>query len=224
MSRNAAILSVFLFVSAFELLLLAFQARFEDATLQWLYSEAGPFERLSEWFWYFAAGCAVVWLRPRGWRPVSVALFCVFGAVREADLSKAFTHDSITKINYYIEPDYPVEERLLAAGVAVMVVGVIVELLIAGVRFALREPILRRPWGAVACAFALLLVGTKVLDRSESLLEKHLGIETSATVGRSIRTLEEGMEMMLPLIVVFAIVLARQERLRPATADRVDTT
>ena len=212
MSRRRSMLLLLVALLAVSALMLGMQATMSDGRLTWTFSEAGPFERLSEWFWLLAAGAAMVLIRPLRWRSVSVALICVAAAAREADLHAKLTHDSITKINYYLAPGFPLWERVLAAVAALAIIALVAELLIAAVRFAIEDKFFDHAWSCVAAICFGLVVALKVLDRSNAFLEEKFAIDLPETVAQTISVLEEGLECALPLVVLYVMLLARQAK------------
>jgi hypothetical protein len=165
-----------------------------------------------------AAVVALLLLRPLRWRVVSISLACLLLAGREADLHKAFTHDSVTKINYFLNAGYPLGERILAGLALLAIAALVVDMAIAVIRFAIDDELFSYSWACVGAVVMGLLAGLKVLDRSEAWLYEKFAIDLSPVVGQTIGTIEEGLECALPLIVIFAISLVRDPR--PAAASQ----
>jgi hypothetical protein len=192
-----------------------------DAPLQSrLFSESGPFEIASEWLWVLlGAACLAIAGCPWRRRLLLSALALVL-AMREADWHKAFTADSIFKSNYYQDMPAPLAEKLLAGAVAL---ACILGLVWAGVlawRSLIRDRNLREPWGLVVALGIVLLPLVKIVDRSHSILVERHGIAMPAAVERMLAPVEEGTEMLLPLILASGLWLyRRQERRMPRTSQ-----
>ena len=215
MSRTAATGWLLAGLGLYVGFLLALQGALDEAAFRWTFSEAGPFERSSEGLWLLAAAATFLVLRPLRWRVVSIALVFVLFAGREADLHKAFTHGSITKINYYVSPAFPLWERVLAALIVAAIVALAVDLVVAAIRFAIDDRMFAYPWSCVAGVGVALLGGLKVLDRSEALLQAKLGIGLPEVAANAVSVIEEGLECALPLVFLFALQLKRRELLLP---------
>lgn len=64
-----------------------------------------------------------------------------------------------------------------------------------------------RPWGILLVVGAAMLPAVKVLDRANSLLRNKFDITLSNQVDAVVSALEEGTEMLLPLIFLVAVGL-----------------
>ena len=220
MKRTTAIVWTLGILMLVAVSLLMLHSGLGQARSEWLFSEAGPFERLSEALWLAAALAAALMLRPLRWRVFSVSLVFLLLGAREADLHKAFTRDSVTKINYFLNGDYPLGERILAGLTLLAIVALAVDLLIAAIRFARENEFFAHAWSCVTVLAVGLLVALKVLDRTKSLLYEKFAIELAPVVARGIGPLEEGLECAMPLVFVFVLVLARQSRISEGCQPR----
>jgi len=176
--------------------------------LRELFSEEGPFERLSVVFWVGLAALAMVARRPLTLGAVCGAYVALCCAARELDWHKQFTGYSVLKPKFFLMADQPLETRLIA-GVVVAGLGLSAAVVALGlVRRLGREGRPVRPWALVSATGLALLVGTKLLDRSTGLAQDLVGHDFSDSVRDIIVSLEEGMEMALPVIFMVAVVSA----------------
>lgn len=180
-------------------------------TLRWLKAENGPIEGTNAALYFV---CALVFLLSRRIEPATrlalAVLFCGFGA-REMDWHKAFTGKSVLKVSYYLG-DAPWQQRL----VALVAVGAVA---LAVLTLLLRQaPRLQRYWqrrDAVATSvvvFIVTMAGSKLIDRMENLLAEEAGIVFSPSTGLLIGSLEETIELSLPLIALVAWLQFRAAR------------
>lgn len=180
-------------------------------TLRWLIAENGPIEGTNAALYFV---CGLVFLLTRRIEPATrVALgvlFAAFGA-REMDWHKAFTGKSALKVSYYLG-DAPLQQRLLAfVAVAAVAVAVLVLLLRQG-RRTLQLWRRRDPVATSVVVFIVTMAVTKVLDRSINLLAEEAGIVFSASTGLLVGSLEETIELSLPLIALVAWAQFRASR------------
>src|SRR5690606_25527234 len=99
------------------------------------FSEEGPVETASMFFWLFAAVVVLVRVRPLRARTWAFALLYLAFAAREADLHKAFTADSMLKSAYYRRVPAPFEEKLIAGIVAIALIALLAYVLWVVARF-----------------------------------------------------------------------------------------
>lgn len=175
----------------------------DDAEAIFALSEQGPYEQLSLVFWLLLAAY-IVWR----WRPGNASVYCLaagalIAAGREASLHKAFYGVSVLKVNFYTLPDVPLLHKLL--------IGSVVLILLAALLYSLwllidwlRQGGWRRESGQIMIVGVGLLVGTKVLDRLNSVLRVDFDIRLSALVAENVVILEESLEMALPLVLLIA--------------------
>jgi hypothetical protein len=174
------------------------------STLEPLIREHGPVEMTSAVLHFVVVVCLLgLWLRVR--RPFGVlAFFAALLGLRELGMHDSVTTDSITRSDYYLEGHVPLPERLL---VGVIVIGFLV-LTVRLVRAywqpfvaSLRE---RRP-AAVSLAVGLALLPIlKVIDALPRLLRDHLDYVVPPRLDLLLMSVEETMEMFLPLIFLAA--------------------
>lgn len=185
-------------------------------TFVWLYSEAGPFELLSLGFWLLlAALCFSLPGLPR--RPWQQGIVAMVAAAREADLHKAFTEGSVLKFTYYFDSSTPLLERLLVALVTFPLVALVLYVLVGGARFIHRSNALRFEWGQTVLLAMILLVASKMLDRSGAVLADWFGLGFPLLLQRFVAAFEEGTEMLLPILFMAALLQYQYQHLTGVT-------
>lgn len=175
--------------------------------------ETGLFEQASLVLWLILTPICLLGLRPPLWQGLAAAGATLFCAAREADWHAAFTADSVLKISYYLDPN-PIEHRLVAA----LIVGVLSIALFATLiniyRYARDGGGFGARWVQIFVLFFAVIVISKAFDRSPALLRNNLGIELPELMLAIMQSLEEGLEMLLPPLLLVMLMLFR--RARPA--------
>jgi len=179
-----------------------------------VFGEGGPFEFVTLCLWLALGAGLVVAVRPLSPAVLAGAYICLCCAAREADWHKSFTGYSVMKVHFYYMPEHPVSHRLIAA---VLVIPLIVSLVVLGVALVRRACSSNwRPmpgWMVIAALGAAVLVVTKSLDRVPELSEDWISVRFSERLGRVLLALEEGYEMLLPVLFgASALLLVRSER------------
>lgn len=185
-------------------------------TTKQLFSETGPFEIGSIVLWL---GMAVALVKTRQhWNTptwISLTALALIAAMREADFQKAFTTEGFMKTNYYYNPYIPLPEKLVAGLVFLSILLVATYALYQGLRYLLHNRL--RTFGSVLLAeiFALLFV-TKICDRLPSIVKNDYDYVPGETTGKILTALEEGGEMVIPLLCIVAVVsVASAPAIRP---------
>ena len=173
-----------------------------------LFSEEGPFEEMSIVLWV-ALGAMLLFHDVRSPRVLALATLSFVFAAREADLHKAFTVMSISKIKFYLSPDVPMMQKIIGGLVLLAVVALIIHLARLCWRFFFQQGGLGTPVGQVLLLPVLLLPISKVLDRFSNGLRESFDIHLSSTVNQFIAAFEEGMEMAMPVLFIVALMLYR---------------
>lgn len=173
-----------------------------------LFSEQGPFEEMSIVLWV-ALGAMLLFHDFRSRRMLALAALSFVFAAREADLHKAFTVMSISKIKFYVSPDVPAMQKVVGGLVFLAVVALIVYLARLCWQYFFRQGGLRTPVGQVLLLPVLLLPISKFLDRFSNMLRESFNIELSYAVNQFIAAFEEGMEMAMPVLFIVALMLYR---------------
>lgn len=184
------------------------------------FSEHGLVESLTVALWVLAGamftaaamvrGGAVAWL---------AAPLCFAAALREADVHQAMTGISILKLRFYSSDVIEPWEKLAAVGVLLPLLTAAAVLLGLFLRRwrcdGLRNAEMRMMCGAIG-----LLVSSKVVDRLPAVLREWSGMETAAVVVHSMQAVEEGIELLLPVLFLASYALANPGRLPQRTAPR----
>ena len=172
-----------------------------------LFSEEGWFEDLSPIFWLLLA-MVLLFARPIALgRRIGMAVIAAALAAREEAWHKKFTTDSLFKSDYYQMAEVPLAEKLIAGAVAVALTVLLVWLLVVGGRELFARGGWRRPWGWVALFAVLISPILKAVDRGPSILRVRFDITLPADIDMVMLSLEEGMEMALPLLFLLALIL-----------------
>lgn len=203
---------IVLAIALFTVLLALFPLLLSEESFVWVFSEAGPFERLSEPAWIVTALIVIFRIRPLGPRAWAFALLCLAFAAREADWHKAFTGESFLKNSFYRDAARPIEDKLICGAIALVLIGL---LLYAGFIIA-RFLFIRGGWrsrsgGWLLAGTALVVIG-KVLDRLPATLSVDYGIELGPMVKLYATAFEEGMEMIHPMILGWSVWISQFER------------
>lgn len=190
---------------AYALLLALLPLVLNEAAFHRMFSEEGPFERLSIAGWLGTAAVVLVRIRPLGARALAFALLCLAFAAREADWHKLFTGESFLKNSFYRDAARPFEEKLICGAIAIFLV---VLLLYAGLviaRFLFLQGGWRARSGAWLMAGSTLVVIGKVMDRLPAVLSADYGIEAGPLVLLYAAAFEEGLEMAHPLMLAWSV-------------------
>lgn len=182
-----------------------------------LFSEQGPFEEMSIVLW-LVLGAMLLFHGYRSPRVLALAALALLFAAREADLHKAFTTMSLTKIKFYLSPAVPLPEKLVGGLVLLAAVALIVYLARLAHRFFFHQGGLATPVGQVLLLPVLMLPASKVVDRFASQLYELFAIRLPQTTSQVIAAFEEGMEMAMPVLFIVALLLHRagQREAQPA--------
>jgi hypothetical protein len=180
-------------------------------TRPWL-SETGPFEVVALAAWIVAAAVLSVRIRPFTSRTLAFVVVCLLCAAREADLHKAFTQESISRLSYYRHSTAPLAEKLMAGSVALLFIGLLLYAAMVAVRFLFRDGGLRTRSGLWLIVSAVLLVLTKALDRSYAVLGGNLALWLPPLWQQITAALEEGLEGLVPLAFALSAWISQTER------------
>jgi hypothetical protein len=171
-----------------------------------LFSETGFFEKVSILAWLIVALVILLTFPPRRRIHYGLSALFVMCSMREADWHKKFTTDGIFKLRYYTKSIAPLAEKIPAACVLLLFIGLTLYALISGFRY-LRTAENRRNEAVwiMFIGIGLFFLG-KILDRSSSLLEKSFNILVPSATKHYIAAYEEGFEMITPLVIALAFV------------------
>lgn len=178
---------------------------FSTPTREWLYeTEGSVIERASVVLWILAAACLPILLRGINLAVLAGMGVCLAAAAREGDLHGGLTGLSVLKVRYYGDAAHPIWERALAGLVVVTVVACVVIVVIAVCQRAARSGWWRRTWVQLAVAVAALGVLTKVIDSAPAPIMK-AGVELPLKLREMLGSVEEHLELMLPILVIVTI-------------------
>jgi hypothetical protein len=180
-------------------------------TRPWL-SETGPFEVAALVAWIAAAAVLASRIRPFTSRTLAFVVVCLLCAAREADLQKAFTQESISRLSYYRRSAAPRAEKLMAGSVALLFTVLLIYAALVAARFLFREGGLRSRSGLWLIVGAALLVLTKILDRSYAVLGENFGLWLPPIWHHVTAALEEGLEAVVPLAFAGSAWISQTER------------
>jgi hypothetical protein len=177
----------------------------------WL-SETGPFEVGALGAWIVAAVVLSVRVRPFTARTLAFVVLSLLCAAREADLHKAFTQESISRLSYYRHSTAPFAEKLIGGSVALLFTGLLLYAAFVAARFLFRQGGLRSRSGTWLIVSAVLLVATKVLDRSYAVLAGNFAVWLPPAWQHVSAALEEGLEAVVPLAFACSAWISQNER------------
>lgn len=153
-------------------------------------------------------------------RRVELAFLVALLGARELDLHKAFTQDSLLKMDYYLKSDAPLTEKgfsiLFLAAVAAIAFHLVLQVA-PGFVAALKA---RRDY-ALSILCGLFFIGfSKAIDGIPRKMRDLFGVTVDDSVRLSFRSIEELMEMMIPLVFIAACIqFAMLERSRRNSAQ-----
>jgi hypothetical protein len=195
------VLSIFLVYGAMLSMLATF---LRDETFQPLFIESGFFEQYSIVAWLVAAVAAMIFSKSQRWHHGAIAMLFVLCAAREADWHKKFTTDGIFKVRYYTNSVAPLAEKMIAAFVLFLFIGLVIYSLYFCVRYFRSSADWRNARVYFAFVGVSLFFVAKVLDRSVALLQQLFQITVSVSWGRYTQAYEEGFELLGPLCFAMA--------------------
>lgn len=144
----------------------------------------------------------------------ALSVMLAAGGARELDLHRAFTDgSSMLKVSFYLR-DAPLQQKL-AAFVVLLMIAIAAWVLIA--RYA--RPFVRglRQREALAitvlCFFVTMLV-SKVFDRSINVLAQDFGVHVTLSAKALVSVLEESLELCLTLLAVIGLAQHRRRARR----------
>jgi hypothetical protein len=178
----------------------------EDEFFFRTFMENGLFEQGALTLWILL-GIAVL-IRPieNSIRPYVIAALFFLCAAREADLHKAFTAEGILRLSYYIRSDAPLSEKLLGLPVAAIFLTLVFYAVASALIYLWRGRQEKGVcWYCLGAGLAGLLI-SRVVERVPILLTKVFSIEIHPVIGRYSLGLEEGLELLLPVLLFAALL------------------
>ena len=130
-------------------------------------------------------------------------------AAREMDQHLAWTDYSVLKLSFYLHP-VPLHQKITAAAFVGAFAIALVYLAVRHARAMLAG--LRRgdPLAVTVAVFLAMLVLSKVLDRSVSLLVRDLGVPVPLSARVLVQAIEEMFELALPVLVLVECLRERR--------------
>ena len=164
--------------------------------------EGGGIELISM-LGYVVAMASYLWT---AWVPLwSVPAVLLFMAARELDLDKVFTSEGILSTKVILH-DTSLWEKLLALGVWALLVATLVSLARHRGLPLLRDLRRGEPWALAFTAGFVVAGASKSIDGLARKLAP-LGIEITEATSQGLVTVEETMEMLIPVFFILAALL-----------------
>lgn len=182
-----------------------------------LVEEGGPIEQPTVWLYVLAALAAWYLHSPSDDARTTLAvsgLLLAFGA-RELDLHKAWNGASMLRASFF-GGEAPLDVKLAALFVLLLVARWAGYLLLRHALRIFRGVARRDPVATSVAVFLAALMLATLLDRSASVLAVRFDVQVGESVEVLLRTLEEVVELALPLIALLA--LCQRKYLRPLAA------
>jgi hypothetical protein len=192
-------------VAALVLIAAAIGAGWDFAAARKFFREGETVENLTLAAYLVAIALLILWSHATWQLRIYTALVLAFFALREMELPKAFTSDSIMKLSYYARGEDPILARVLAGAVMLVILAVLIRYLWFG-RPLLAALLARRPFADSALIAVALVPGSKVLDSILGLMAKHLGHQPTDNERLWLGLFEETLELAIPLMVILAVV------------------
>ena len=177
---------------------------------QFLFSESGPFESFSAWLWYLLAVLSVLNTELKLKTRIFTALGAALLGLREMDFHKRLFDDSFIKTNFYRSAEIPFMDKLL--GFILLLAIIFVFFNLAKIFVQVIRQFKSNPNIAYLFIALTVLCGglSKLLDRTSSTLNEDFNIKLMQHTEVIIMTIEEGVEMLLPILLVVAVMTYRK--------------
>jgi hypothetical protein len=175
-------------------------------TVQRAVRDEGIVQQASAWLMLLALVPALYRFR-FGWslERLETALAVLVISLREWDWHKRFTAESVTSINYYLDPADPPGVRLLAAAAVVAVAAVGVHCLLTWLPRFLADLGALRPWAVNAVLWAVTMLAAALLDK----------LTRTRSYGN---TIEEVMELSAGALLIYVVWLMPADPSPPPAA------
>ncbi|MEL0027307.1 MAG: hypothetical protein VW625_01370 [Perlucidibaca sp.] len=177
----------------------------------YLYSEQGPYETVSVWLWLILAGQALLTRSLHAHTRITAALAALLMGAREMDLHKSLFSTSFIKMPFYKSPTISLHDKLLGGLLLLALAALLVYLGITLFRHLRNRGLSDTPTLLLVSGLFLGAV-SKALDRFSSQMHELFSIEVTAATRWLIVSLEESLEMTLPLFFILALLTLRQRR------------
>lgn len=167
-----------------------------------LLGETGPIERASALGYFLCAGYMVL-LGGRDFvkRYAYIVVLVVLFGCRELDFDKRFTTMGILKSRFYISSDVPLLEKMIGLIVIALLLWAVINIVKNHLTSTLASlAILNERAVGVVMIFVLLVVSKSIDGLARKL--KPFGIETSQQVSFFASSVEEVMELGIPILMI----------------------
>lgn len=188
---------------------------------QWFLSESGPVESLSAAGYFLCLLAFGVLNREKAWPAKGWYVFVIlliFG-LRELDFHSRFTTMGIFKSRFFISAEVPVLEKIIGAAVLLTLVGAIAVLVRHHFRSFVRGVRTLAPAATSLLLAIFLLFFTKGIDGLPRKLAD-LGVSSPEALEHLFTSIEEVLEMGIPILMLLAIWAHYSERRRPAMTTK----
>ena len=177
---------------------------------QYLFSESGAFEVMSPWLWYLLAVLCLLNVEIKLNTRVFTAIAATLLGLREMDFHKQVFEMSFIKTNFYRSAEIPLMDKLLGF---ILLLGIIFVFLVLAKKLVQTIRSMKNSLN-IAHFFIFLTIAcgglSKVLDCTTSTLKEEFGIQLVPHTQIMIMTIEEGVEMLLPVLLIVAVLSYRK--------------
>ena len=187
---------------------------FDAPAVAYMYSEQGFFEQASPIIWIIAALFCLWKMFEGGAKYLILGLTFLVLAGREWHMHKAFTSDSILKINFY--KDGFGLEQLFGGLAALAIIGLILATLVILIRAIFLNRGYATKGGQLLFMGLSLLVASKIMDRAPAILRGDYNIALDEQFILALLALEEGFEFFCPVLILLGVIYKyRAEKVQP---------
>lgn len=141
----------------------------------------------------------------------AIAIVLAYMFMREMDLHKSLSTQSILKSKFWLGNQIPVTDKWLAALVLLPLVWSMVYLVWKHARFFIGELVRKRAWAVSGLVFFMVLVVSLCIDRSVDVLSGFSSIHFSDRFLVLRTSQEEALEFMLPILILLAFLQYRRQ-------------
>lgn len=177
---------------------------------QYLFSESGAFEVMSPWLWYLLAVLCLLNVEIKLNTRLYMAVAAILLGMREMDFHKRIFEISFIKTNFYRSAEIPVMDKVLGL---ILLLGIIFVFLVLAKKLVQTIRNIKNSLN-IAHFFIFLTIAcggiSKVLDRTTSTLREEFGVQLLPHTQIVIMTIEEGVEMLLPVLLIVAVLTYRK--------------
>lgn len=172
----------------------------------YLFSEAGAYEVFSPWLWYLLSILCVASFDMQWKTRIFAAIAAILLGLREMDFHKKIFETSFIKTRFYQSPDIALMDKILGFILLCFIISVFIYLAKTYIT-SLRNSHHKINLPNIYIIMTLLLAGlSKVLDRLTSQLDELFHIHLLHTTSVVITTVEESVEILLPILLMIAVL------------------